>query len=111
MANRVLRGAGIAGREEGSFCVLPGRGDLGLVLICDHASNAMPAAYGTLGLPPEQLKRHIAYDIGGGEGGGGLSAAWGAPAVLSRFSRLLIDPTRGRDDPTLIMRLSDGAVI
>jgi predicted N-formylglutamate amidohydrolase len=33
------------------------------------------------------------------------------PAVLSHFSRLLIDPNRGLDDPTLIMRLSDGAVI
>ena len=33
------------------------------------------------------------------------------PAVLTRFSRLLIDPNRGADDPTLIMRLSDGAVI
>jgi predicted N-formylglutamate amidohydrolase len=33
------------------------------------------------------------------------------PAVLSHFSRLLIDPNRGLDDPTLIMRLSDGAVV
>lgn len=111
MANRVLRAPGIAGREEGSFCVLPGRSDLGLLLLCDHATNIIPAAYGTLGLPPEQLKRHIAYDIGAGEIVRGMSATLGAPAVLSRFSRLLIDPNRGRDDPTMIMRLSDGAVI
>jgi predicted N-formylglutamate amidohydrolase len=31
--------------------------------------------------------------------------------VLSTFSRLLIDPNRGEDDPTLVMRLSDGTVI
>jgi predicted N-formylglutamate amidohydrolase len=30
---------------------------------------------------------------------------------LSRFSRLLIDPNRGVDDPTLVMRLSDGDII
>ena len=30
---------------------------------------------------------------------------------MSRFSRLLIDPNRGEDDPTLIMRISDGAII
>jgi predicted N-formylglutamate amidohydrolase len=30
---------------------------------------------------------------------------------MTRYSRLLIDPNRGADDPTLIMRLSDGAVI
>src|SRR5262249_39442771 len=40
-----------------------------------------------------------------------LSASLGVPALLTRYSRLLIDPNRGIDDPTLIMRLSDGAVI
>src|SRR4029079_8661660 len=40
-----------------------------------------------------------------------LAARLGAPAVLSSFSRLLIDLNRGEDDPTLIMRLSDGAVV
>jgi predicted N-formylglutamate amidohydrolase len=35
----------------------------------------------------------------------------GVPAVLSCFSRLLIDPNRGEKDPTLIMQLSDGAVV
>ena len=33
------------------------------------------------------------------------------PAVLGGFSRLLIDPNRGEDDPTLIMKMSDGAII
>jgi predicted N-formylglutamate amidohydrolase len=33
------------------------------------------------------------------------------PAALTRFSRLLIDPNRGVNDPTLIMRISDGAIV
>jgi predicted N-formylglutamate amidohydrolase len=33
------------------------------------------------------------------------------PALLTTFSRLLIDPNRGADDPTLIMRISDGAIV
>ena len=111
MANRGMRGSGIAGQEELSYCVVPGRIDRGLVLLCDHAGNAMPPGYGTLGLPPEQLKRHIAYDIGAAAVTRALAAALQAPAVLTRYSRLLIDPNRGRDDPTLIMRLSDGAVV
>ncbi len=106
-----MRGSGIAGQEESSYCVLPGRIDRGLILLCDHADSAVPPGYGTLGLPPEQLKRHIAYDIGAAAVVRALAAALGAPAVLTRYSRLLIDPNRGRDDPTLIMRLSDGAVI
>ena len=40
-----------------------------------------------------------------------LARRLGAPAVLSTFSRLLIDANRGEDDPTLIMRLSDGAIV
>ena len=33
------------------------------------------------------------------------------PAILTRFSRLVIDPNRGEDDPTLVMRLYDGTII
>ncbi len=40
-----------------------------------------------------------------------MAEALGAPAVLTTYSRLLIDPNRGPDDPTLVMRLSDGAIV
>lgn len=83
----------------------------GLLILCDHARNTLPADYGTLGLPQAQLDRHIGYDIGAAELTRALAARLGAPAVLSTFSRLLIDPNRGEDDPTLVMRISDGALI
>lgn len=101
----------IEAHAEESVEILPGNADAGLVLVCDHAGNAFPPGYGTLGLPPDQLQRHIAYDIGAAAVTRAVAAALGAPAVLTRFSRLLIDPNRGADDPTLIMRLSDGAVV
>ncbi|HEX4892076.1 MAG TPA: N-formylglutamate amidohydrolase [Hyphomicrobiaceae bacterium] len=101
----------IPGIEDESFRVLSGRADAGLIVLCDHASNAMPPEYGTLGLPASELERHIAYDIGAEGVTRVIAEAFGAPAVLSRFSRLLIDPNRGADDPTLIMRLSDGAIV
>ncbi len=101
----------IAADSADSYRVLAGRANAGLIILCDHADNAFPDGYGTLGLPPEQLKRHIAYDIGARAITERLSARLNVPAVLTRFSRLLIDPNRGADDPTLIMRLSDGAVI
>ena len=90
---------------------LAGDPGCGLILLCDHASNAFPPGYGTLGLPPEQLLRHIAYDIGAGALTRALSQRLRIPAAMTCFSRLLIDPNRGRDDPTLVMRLSDGAVV
>ncbi len=104
-------GGMIEAATEESFIILPGRVDAGLLLVCDHAANAFPPGYGTLGLPVDQLQRHIAYDIGAAAVTRAIAAALGAPAVLTRFSRLLIDPNRGADDPTLVMRLSDGAVV
>ena len=97
--------------EDAPFECLAGSVDKGLVLICDHASNHLPAKYGLLGLRKEEFERHIAYDIGAAEVTRLMSAHLGVPAILSRFSRLLIDPNRAPDDPTLIMQLSDGAVI
>jgi predicted N-formylglutamate amidohydrolase len=91
--------------------IVEGPTDAGVLLLCDHARNALPPAYGALGLPPEALERHIAYDIGARALTLGLAERLRAPAVLSTFSRLLIDPNRGEDDPTLVMRYSDGAVV
>ena len=83
----------------------------GVVILCDHADNRIPAPYGTLGLPPEDIGRHIAYDVGAACVVEHLAQALGAPALLTRYSRLLIDPNRGLDDPTLVMQLSDGRVV
>jgi len=90
---------------------IAGELETGLILICDHAENALPEHYGRLGLPDDAFARHIAYDIGAGRLTRALAGRLGAPAVLGRFSRLLIDPNRGEDDPTLIVRLSDGTVV
>jgi predicted N-formylglutamate amidohydrolase len=83
----------------------------GILLVCDHADNAFPPGYDTLGLPPCQLERHIAYDPGAAGITRHMARLLGAPAILTRYSRLLIDPNRGEDDPTLIMRISDGAIV
>jgi len=81
------------------------------MFLCDHASNALPPAYGDLGLPAGALERHIGYDIGAAGVTRALAARFSAPALLTRFTRLLIDPNRGADDPTLVMKLSDGAIV
>ena len=85
--------------------------DAGVLIVCDHASNRLPPGYGSLGLSREALERHIAFDIGAAKLTRALAARLAAPAVLSTFSRLLIDPNRGADDPTLVMRYSDGAIV
>jgi len=97
--------------DHSPFTFLPGNEAGGLLILADHASNAVPPPYGNLGLPECQFTRHIAYDIGSAAMTRRLQALTGAPTLMTDFSRLLIDANRGEDDPTLIMRLSDGAII
>lgn len=83
------------------------------VVSCDHATNWVPPCVGNgnLGLPPEDMDRHIAYDIGAEGLAQTLGTLLDGPVVCSRFSRLVIDPNRGEHDPTLLMRLYDGTII
>lgn len=108
MLQRVVQSAS---SEAESYEVIEGSPASRYVILCDHASNAIPPEYGNLGLDPLQLNRHIAYDLGAAALVRGLARELAAPAVLSRFSRLLIDPNRGDDDPTLVMKFSDGAIV
>jgi predicted N-formylglutamate amidohydrolase len=82
----------------------------GLLLVCDHAANAVPEGL-DLGLKPRLLTTHIAYDIGAAAVTRGLASRFACAAILGRWSRLVIDLNRGPDDPTLVMKLSDGSVI
>ncbi|MCT8331109.1 N-formylglutamate amidohydrolase [Albidovulum sediminis] len=83
------------------------------LVTCDHASNAVPPEVGggSLGICAADMDRHIAYDVGAAGVTRALSARLDAPAILSTFSRLVIDPNRGEDDPTLLMKLYDGTII
>jgi len=83
------------------------------LVACDHATNIIPdwVHGGDLGLPAADMGRHIAYDIGAAGVTRQLAAALDSPAILSRFSRLVCDPNRGEDDPTIMMRLYDGTII
>ncbi|TPM43157.1 N-formylglutamate amidohydrolase [Mesorhizobium sp. B2-2-3] len=93
------------------FDVVEGDRKRGVVLLADHARRDLPEDYGSLGLPAAAFDRHIAYDIGVEAVTRELAALLDVPAVLANFSRLLIDPNRGEDDPTLIRQLYDGTVV
>ncbi|MCB1388825.1 MAG: N-formylglutamate amidohydrolase [Rhodobacteraceae bacterium] len=93
-------------RADGS----PGIGDspAGLVLICEHASNALPldwpALGGDLGLSEAAKVSHAAWDIGALGLARGLAArlapvAGGAILVSAPLSRLAYDLNRAPDHP------------
>lgn len=89
----------------------PGDPSSPLLFLCDHASAELPPEQDLLGLDPALFRTHIAYDIGAATVTRTLAARFGAGAMLGRWSRLLIDLNRGEDDPTLVMKLSDGSII
>lgn len=85
--------------------------DIPLLFVCDHASRAIPADLDNLGLDDTILCRHIAWDIGAAEVARRLAERFEATLVMSGFSRLVIDPNRGLDDPTSIPVISDGVIV
>ena len=86
-------------------------GPAALVIICDHASNRVPAGYGDLGLASAAFERHIAWDIGAAAISEILARRFHAPAILSTVTRLLIDCNRRFEDPNLTPAISDGTEI
>src|SRR5262245_23876361 len=76
------------------------------VLVCDHASNYVPSQYGTLGLEPADLDRHIAWDPGALPVAQRIAAALDATLVESCVSRLVIDCNRALHAEDLILEVS-----
>ena len=97
----------------GPFSILGADRPSRWLITCDHATNRVPdwVGGGDLGIAAEDMARHIAFDVGAAGLTRELALRLDAPAILSDFSRLVIDPNRGEDDPTLLMRIYDGTVI
>jgi len=98
---------------EPAFHIFGENRDSDVLITCDHASNRVPKAVngGSLGLSAWDMDRHIAYDVGAAGLAEHLGGLMNAPVISSNFSRLVIDPNRGEDDPTLVMKLYDGTLI
>jgi predicted N-formylglutamate amidohydrolase len=82
-------------------------GESDLFLVCDHASNRIPAALGDLGLPDHERQRHIAWDIGAAGVARRLSEMLDATLVEQGYSRLVIDANRQPALPTAMPMVSE----
>ncbi len=81
--------------SEGSAAELINpNGKAPIVLICEHASNFIPASLNNLGLDAEGLVSHAAWDIGAYEMACKMSELLDAPLIASRVSRLVYDCNR-----------------
>lgn len=82
-----------------------------LLLVCEHAGQAIPSKLGTLGLSPEQLDQHIAWDIGAADLCERIANTLGCTAILQNYSRLVVDCNRPPEAIDAIPEVSDGSVI
>ena len=82
-----------------------------LLLIGDHAGRVVPRGLADLGLAPEAMELHIAWDIGVAGLGLRLSATLDACFIRQAYSRLVIDCNRQPGAEGSIPPVSDGVPI
>ena len=101
----------LAADEPPAFEIVNAQGSADAVLVCDHASNRIPRELASLGLTPDQLLQHIAWDPGAAEVARGLATRIDAPLFLSGYSRLVIDLNRPLASPESIPEQSAGVPV
>ncbi len=94
------------GSEQVAEVVNP-HGGGGFVLVCEHASNHIPAELDGLGLDLETQQSHIAWDPGAKAIAVLMSERLGSPLVASRISRLVYDCNRAPEHPSAILARSE----
>jgi predicted N-formylglutamate amidohydrolase len=87
----------------------PGQGPF--LLTCEHASNRVPAPLRTTASDRDWLQTHWGWDIGARMVTREIVRQTGSTGVFARFSRLVCDPNRAPNTPTLIRCAVEGAVL
>jgi predicted N-formylglutamate amidohydrolase len=98
-------------QAEAAVSVERALGSSPIVLVCDHASNHLPARYEALGLTAADLLQHFAWDPGALAVSRRLAAILDAPLVYGRVSRLALDVNRDPADPDSIVTQSEAVVV
>lgn len=81
------------------------------VITCEHASAALPAEVGTLGVHESVMASHVAWDPGAAEVARRLAQVRGVTAELGEYTRLLVDLNRGPDNPCVVPEVAFGVEV
>ncbi|MEM8730790.1 MAG: N-formylglutamate amidohydrolase [Pseudomonadota bacterium] len=82
-----------------------------ILLLCEHAGQAVPSSLMTLGLSKEIFDLHIGWDIGAEALARSVADHLQAPLILQRYSRLVMDCNRPPGVATSIPEISDGVPV
>lgn len=94
-----------------AFEIVRGGADAPLILTCEHASERMPEPWRWPDADLRLVGTHWAFDLGAADLTRELAARMGAVGVLSRFSRLLVDPNRAEHEASLLRDVAEGAPV
>jgi predicted N-formylglutamate amidohydrolase len=97
--------------EPAAFRVEQEHGAAPFLLTCDHASARVPRQLQSLGVSAEDMRRHIAWDIGAAAVASKLAALLDAFLILQNYSRLVIDCNRPPGSAGSILRISEATRI
>ena len=91
--------------------VFNSEGQAPILLVCEHATNFIPARFKDLGLTPTQLQSHIAWDPGAIETAEAMAEILDAPLISATISRLIYDCNRPPDSATAMPLTSENQII
>lgn len=90
-----------------AYEIVRGGADAPVILTCEHASERLPAPWHWPESDLRLVGTHWAFDIGAAELTRELAGTMHAVGILSRFSRLLVDPNRGEHEPSLFRDVAE----
>jgi predicted N-formylglutamate amidohydrolase len=93
------------------FVVVNPGGGSRFLLLGDHAGRAVPKALAGLGLGPQAMERHIAWDIGVAGLGDRLGSLLDACFIRQAYSRLVVDCNRQPGAADAAPVISDGTPV
>ena len=91
--------------------IVPADGTSPILLVCDHAGDAVPQKLQNQMPAPADMARHIAIDVGARALAIEVAQRIGATLVMQRYSRLVIDMNRPPESHELCPRVSDATTI
>ena len=101
----------LGSKDPAPFSIFNADSSSNLLFTSDHNGSAIPTKLKNLGVPLNELRRHVAYDIGIDAVAHSLSARFNATLIVANYSRLVIDCNRHPGAAGSIPSVSDNTVV
>ena len=94
-----------------TYEILPGRSTNSVLVTVEHAGVRVPEHLGGMGIPEDELLRHIGWDIGTEGVARKVNDRMNLVTILGRYSRLVVDLNRPESAGDIVLETSDTTMI